>query len=606
MSTAECRDAVSDLTRLLDGDLPEPEQMEWLRHLETCPTCQQQLLRLAKEGKLGDALDRFLNSGRADHSETLRQAMTKLRDRMTFAEPTQDEVDDITHMALDFLDPPTKPKQLGTFGQYEILEELGRGGRGIVFKALDPTLHRIVALKVIAPPFAAFASARARFLREARAAAAVCHKHVVTIYAVAETKGLPYIVMQFVAGVSLQEYLKKRSPLPVEEILRIGIQMAQGLAAAHAQGFVHRDIKPANILLESGIGLVKITDFGLARTANDASITQSGAIVGTPKYMAPEQARGETVDFRADLFSLGSVLYFMCTGQVPFEGDSTLSVLRKVCDELPTPIHEINPSVPQWLVEVVARLQAKEPADRFQSAEQVARELAEKYALLRKARLRPTLHGESKAASAPRPVAANVAQAPARLPQDPPARTAEKPTLSHVQLVLYRQNERVWDRQLRGSQATLGRDRSCTVRIRSSDVSRRHCRLRMEADGLVRVEDLRSVNGTFINDTQIHGLAIVRPGDRLGLGPVTFVVEYDKTPKTQRRPDGGDDSAIVETDDIELVEDAFTQPKKASPPLEEAVEEMEESEAKPSILGEQEDRHLPNKGDLRDFLSELE
>jgi serine/threonine-protein kinase len=578
MATEQCHAAVSDLTRLLDGDLPEPEQIEWLRHLDSCPACRQQLQRLATDEKSRDALERYLNGGKAGPSETLRQAMTKLRDRMTFSVPTQDEVDEITQMSLDFLDPPSKPNQLGTFDQYEILEELGRGGWGIVFKALDPALHRLVAIKVIAPQFAACSSARERFLREARAAAAVYHKHVITIYAVAETKGLPCIVMQFVAGDSLQEYMKKCSPLPVEEILRIGIQTAQGLAAAHAQGFVHRDIKPANILLESGSGLVKITDFGLARTAKDASITQTGAIVGTPKYMSPEQARGETVDYRADLFSLGSVLYFMCTGQAPFRGDSSLSVLRKVCDEMPPPIHDINPSVPQWFVEVVGRLQAKEPADRFQSAEQVARVLAEKYALLRRARLRSMPPGGSKAPSAHRPVAANVKQTPARSPQAPPAGTAEKPTLAHVQLVLYRKNKRVWDRQLSGWQATLGRGRSCTVRIRSSDVSRLHCRLRMEADGLVRVEDLESVNGTFINGTPIHGLEIVRPGDRLGLGPVTLVVEYDKTPQAQRRLEGGDDSALVETDDVELVEDAATQPKKASPPLEDTLEELEEPE----------------------------
>jgi len=604
MATEQRHAAVSELTRLLDGDMPEPEQIELLRHLETCPTCQQQLLRLATDGKSWDALDRYLNGGKAGHSETLRQTMTKLRDMMSFAVSTQDEVEESKHMALDFLDPPTKPNQLGQFDHYEILHEVGRGGRGIVFKALDPALNRIVALKVIAPRFAAFASARERFLREARAAAAVCHKHVVTIYAVAETKGLPCIVMQFVAGVSLKEHLKKRSPLPVEEILRIGTQTAQGLAATHAQGFVHRDIKPANILLEGSMGLVKITDFGLARTANDASITQTGVIVGTPQYMAPEQARGETVDCRADLFSLGSVLYFMCTGQVPFQGDSLLSVLRKVCDEMPPPINAINPSVPQWLVEIVARLQAKEPADRFQSAEEVARVLAEKYALLRRARLRPTPPGESKPAAAPRPVAPKVKQAPARSPQAPPARIAEKPTLSHVQLALYRKNKRVWAKQLSGSQATLGRGQSCTVRIPSADVSRLHCRLHLEADGLVRVEDLGSVNGTFINGTPIHGLEIVRPGDRLGLGPVTFVVEYDMTPKAQRLLDGGGDDEIVETDDVELVEDASTPPEKASPPLEEDVEEVVEAEEKPSIPGEQEEIRLPDQCNKRDFLTD--
>jgi serine/threonine protein kinase len=604
MATEQRHAAVSELTRLLDGDVPEPEQIELLRHLETCPICQQQLQHLAADEKSQDALDRFLNSGMACHSEKLRQGMKKLRDMTALAMSTQDEVAESKQIALDFLDPSTTPNQLGKFDHYEILEEVGRGGRAIVFKALDPTLHRTVAIKVIAPQFAAFPSTRQRFLREARAAAAVCHENVVTIYAVAETKGLPYLVMQFVAGVSLQEHLEKCCPLPLEEILRIGIQAAQGLAAAHSQGLVHRDIKPANILLESGIGRVKITDFGLARAADDVSITQVGTIVGTPQYMAPEQARGETVDFRADLFSLGSVLYFVCTGQVPFQGHNSLSVLRKVCDEMPKPINELNPSVPKWLVEIVARLQAKEPADRFQSAAEVARVLAEKYALLRKERSRPTPPGESKVTPAPGPVASKEKQAPARSPQAPPAPIEEKPTLSHVQLVLYRKNKRVWSKHLRGSQATLGRGQNCIVRIPSADVSRLHCRLQMEADGLVRVEDMGSANGTFINGTQIHALEIVRPGDRLGLGPVVFVVEYEMTTKTQQCLAGGDDDEIVETDDVKLAEDTSAPSKKASPPLEEAMEEMEEPEEKPSILGEEEEIRLPDKIDLRDFLTE--
>jgi pSer/pThr/pTyr-binding forkhead associated (FHA) protein len=148
----------------------------------------------------------------------------------------------------------------------------------------------------------------------------------------------------------------------------------------------------------------------------------------------------------------------------------------------------------------------------------------------------------------------------------------------------------------------MGRGQGCVVRIPSADVSRLHCRLRIEADGLVRVEDLESVNGTFINGTQIHGLEIVRPGDRLGLGPVTFVVEYEMTTKTQRRLDGGDDDEIAETEDVELVEDASLPSNKASTPL----EEVEETEEKPFILGEQEEIRMPDKGDLRDFLTELE
>jgi hypothetical protein len=150
------------------------------------------------------------------------------------------------------------------------------------------------------------------------------------------------------------------------------MQAASGLAAAHAQGLVHRDVKPANILLENGVERVKLTDFGLARTIDDASMTQSGVVTGTPPYMAPEQARGETVDHRADLFSLGSTLYAMCAGHAPFRADSSLAVLRRVIEDEPRPLREVNPEVPPWLAAVIAKLHAKDPAGRFQSAQEVA------------------------------------------------------------------------------------------------------------------------------------------------------------------------------------------------------------------------------------------
>ena len=151
------------------------------------------------------------------------------------------------------------------------------------------------------------------------------------------------------------------------------MQAAYGLAAAHAEGLIHRDVKPANILLEKGRNTVKITDFGLARAAEDVHLTQSGMVAGTPVYMAPEQARGEELDARTDLFSLGSVLYTLCTGVAPFDGNTPFMVLRRITDESPRPIQEINPDVPDWLVEIIDQLLAKDPADRFQSASEVGR-----------------------------------------------------------------------------------------------------------------------------------------------------------------------------------------------------------------------------------------
>jgi tetratricopeptide (TPR) repeat protein len=247
---------------------------------------------------------------------------------------------------------------------------------GQVFRALDERLNRVVAVKVLLPALAGDPVARRRFLREARAAAAVCHENVVTIHAVDEADGAPYLVMQLVAGQSLQQKIDRVGPLGIEEVLRIGIQVASALAAAHAQGLVHRDIKLANILLENGVERVKVTDFGLARAATDAGLTQSGVVAGTPSYMSPEQARGEPIDHRTDLFSLGSVLYAMCTGRPPFRAESAVALLRMVNDDDPRPIRETNPEVPDWLAGVVGKLMAKDPARRYQTAAEVADVLA--------------------------------------------------------------------------------------------------------------------------------------------------------------------------------------------------------------------------------------
>jgi hypothetical protein len=195
---------------------------------------------------------------------------------------------------------------------------------------------------------------------------------VIAIHSVAEANGLPYFVMPYVRGPSLEKRLRDGNAFSVVEILRIGMQIASGLAAAHAQGVVHRDIKPANIMLEEGIERVTITDFGLARAADDTSMTQSGVVAGTPQYMSPEQARGDAVDHRSDLFSHGSVLYAICTRQPPFQATGTMGVLKRVEECRPRPVREINPDIPKLLAQIVERLHAKDPAERFQSAAEVA------------------------------------------------------------------------------------------------------------------------------------------------------------------------------------------------------------------------------------------
>src|SRR5262245_17092289 len=279
---------------------------------------------------------------------------------------------DTNEILLGFLQPTTMSGSFGRLGHHDVLEILGRGAFGIVVRAFDDKLQRVVAIKVLAPHLAASSPARKRFLREARTSGKVRHENVVQIHAV-EEQPIPYLVMEFIPGQTLQQRLDGNGPLEPAEVLRIGEQIARGLAAAHAQDLVHRDIKPGNILLESGPApKVKITDFGLARAADDASLTQSGVIAGTPLYMAPEQAKGDTLDSRTDLFSLGSVLYAMTSGRPPFRASTPLAVLKRVAEDMPRPIREVVPEVPQWLCDLIARLQAKDPAERFQSAAEVA------------------------------------------------------------------------------------------------------------------------------------------------------------------------------------------------------------------------------------------
>jgi serine/threonine protein kinase/formylglycine-generating enzyme required for sulfatase activity len=285
--------------------------------------------------------------------------------------------EDDTADALALLAPPGRPDSIGRLGHYEVLEVFGRGGFGIVFRAFDDVLQRVVAVKVLAPSMATTSPARKRFLREARASARVRHENVVQVHAV-EEQPLPHLVMEFIPGETLQQRLDRTGPLDFPEAVRIARQVAQGLAAAHEQGLVHRDIKPGNILIDGGPHQqVKITDFGLARAADDASLTRSGVVAGTPLYMAPEQALGETLDHRADLFSLGSVLYAMLTGRPPFRAENTLAVLKRVAEDVPRPIREVIPEVPRWLCRTVEKLHAKGPAERFQTAREVADLLAD-------------------------------------------------------------------------------------------------------------------------------------------------------------------------------------------------------------------------------------
>jgi serine/threonine protein kinase len=272
----------------------------------------------------------------------------------------------------DFLAPAQAPDELGRIGPYRILKVLGLGGMGVVFQAEDPRLKRAVAIKAMLPSVAAQEVHRRRFLREARAAAAIEHRHVITVYDVGEHSTIPFLVMQLLQGETLEARAAREGILPLPEVLRIGREMAEGLAAAHDRGLVHRDIKPSNLWLQAPHGRIKVLDFGLARpVAANGRLTQAGQVLGTPAYMAPEQARGQPIDLRTDLFSLGCVLYRLCTGRVPFRGPDPLAILEALVGQEPCRVEELNPAVPTELAALIHWLLAKGPADRPPSAHTV-------------------------------------------------------------------------------------------------------------------------------------------------------------------------------------------------------------------------------------------
>ena len=371
------------LERLLAGTPPDPSADALFAHIENCPDCVRTVMDLNR----GDTLPDLIRSGVTADTAADRTAVEALVRRIlnhrptdptqTVAAPTvaggTDEVADV----LAVFSPPQAEGEIGRLGGYRVLTVLGHGGMGAVFQAEDPKLGRLVALKVMLPTVARKPGMKDRFLREARAAAALEHDHVVPVYEVNEANGVPYIAMPFLRGGTLADRLADADgPRPVAEVLAVGRQIAAGLAAAHARGLVHRDIKPANIWLDATAGgRVKILDFGLARREADQDLTQSGSVLGTPSYMAPEQARGQTVDARADLFSLGVVLYRMAAGRLPFRGDSILAVLSALANDTPSPVRELNPKVPAKLADLIHRLLAKKPADRPASAGQVIAEL---------------------------------------------------------------------------------------------------------------------------------------------------------------------------------------------------------------------------------------
>ncbi|MFK8110926.1 MAG: serine/threonine-protein kinase [Rubripirellula sp.] len=356
----------SQIEAFLQDKLDRSEEHALIQHLGQCNACRTLMEASAAEERTWDdaslyledqAFDSILLSSAGDGSEYDRQASESVQ----------------INSVLGVLSPTDDPNMLGRLGTYEVSGVIGAGGMGVVLKGHDRSLDRTIAIKVLAPHLATSGAARKRFARESKAAAAVIHPNVIAIHGVSNDAALPYLVMPYIRGLSLQRRLDQQGPLEPAEILRIGHQVAGGLAAAHAQGLVHRDIKPANILLADGVERVAITDFGLARAVDDATMTRSGVIAGTPQYMSPEQAKGEAIDARSDLFSLGSMMYAMCTGHPPFRAETSFGVLRRITDDEPRDIRESNPNIPAWLCRLIGMLLQKNSDARFQNAGEVER-----------------------------------------------------------------------------------------------------------------------------------------------------------------------------------------------------------------------------------------
>lgn len=357
------------LHRFLDSHHTHDEDDELITHLDGCESCRVYLEATAGAEEQWNQATELLRPSEFDQAGSAEFLSATCSGSRVYQPTAGNEV-------LESLVPSENPHHLGRLGGYEITGVIGVGGMGVVLKAIDPSLDRVIAVKVMNPRLANNEQARKRFAREAKAAAAVLHPNVVPIHSVSSESKLPYLVMSCVRGGSLQKRLESDGPLSLVEILRIGSQIAAGLSAAHEQGLVHRDIKPENILLDEGVERVMITDFGLARSVDDNTVTQFGSIAGTPLYMSPEQARGEYVDQQSDLFSLGSLLYALCTGHPPFRDRTSYGVMRKIIDDTPSPIQQLNSEMPDWLTAIVTKLMEKDKAERFQSAKRV-RELLE-------------------------------------------------------------------------------------------------------------------------------------------------------------------------------------------------------------------------------------
>jgi eukaryotic-like serine/threonine-protein kinase len=375
MPIAACPETAA-YQNFLEGRLSAEENAQVAEHLETCDRCTRMIQELPEDELVGVVRAARNLPAQEDDPQSLELLIQKVLllrqsgDTQTRLPPDTGADSDSSNRPTeyDFLAPPQEKDELGRLGNYRVMKVLGQGGMGMVFQAEDLHLKRPVALKVMLPKLGADPAARERFLREARAAAAVRHDHVVTIYQAGEAGDVAFLAMELLDGQTLEDRLRGQTALPTREALRIGREIAEGLAAAHQRGLIHRDVKPANIWLEKS-GRVKLLDFGLARPVEgDSQLTSANAVLGTPAFMSPEQANADPIDARSDLFSLGCVLYRLCTGRPAFAGTKPLRLLRAIVHDNPMPPRQVKADVPAELSDLVMRLLAKDAAGRPESA----------------------------------------------------------------------------------------------------------------------------------------------------------------------------------------------------------------------------------------------
>lgn len=366
------------LERLVHEELDEVQAAAFAEHLEHCPECQQALdVTMEMDGAWHRARSTVI-----ERLDVKRLSGTGAREGSGHCDGQHASAEVFLGWLQPYQPPEADSQFLGILDGYPIVRVLGTGGMGIVLEGWDRELHRPVAIKVMHMHLAAIGVAKQRFVREARCAASIVHPNVVAIHRIHAEHMPPYFVMPLVAGESLQERLHRQGTIPVDQALRIVAQVADGLSAAEKQGLIHRDVKPANILVEMGTDRAVLTDFGLVRALDEATITHSGSIAGTPQYMSPEQAAGESLDARTDLYSLGAVLYAMLTGHPPFTDRSPLALVKKIAESQPKPVSHYDPTVPASVIVFLEWLMHKDRSQRPAHAADVARLATEIHANL--------------------------------------------------------------------------------------------------------------------------------------------------------------------------------------------------------------------------------